>query len=52
MLRDTRFLHYKPSRLAAAAFMLALNANLDTALAKVLKVELLADEHISVDSYF
>jgi len=32
--------------------MLALNANLDTPLAKALDVELLDKEHISVESFF
>ena len=32
--------------------MLALNANLDTPLAKALDVELLDSDHISVESFF
>lgn len=52
MMRDIRFLRYKPSQIAAAAFMLALNANLDTPLAKALDVELLDQEHISIESCF
>lgn len=41
MLRDVKFLSFKPSDIAVAAFMLALNANLDTPLSKALDVELL-----------
>jgi len=52
MLRDNRFLRFKPSEIAVAAFMLALNANLKTPLSKALEVELLDQEHINVDSLF
>ena len=41
MMRDVKFLRYKPSHIAVAAFMLALNANLETPLSKALDVELL-----------
>ena len=52
MMRDVKFLQFKPSEVAVAAFMLALNANLDTPLSKALDVELLEQEHINVESYF
>ena len=52
MMRDVKFLRFKPSHVAVAAFMLALNANLDTPLAKALDVELLEKENISVESFF
>ena len=52
MIRDVKFLRYKPSQIAVAAFMLALNANLETPLSKALDVELLDEEFISVESYF
>lgn len=52
MLRDTQFLRFKPSEIAVAAFMLALNANLDTPLSKALEVELLESDLINVESYF
>ena len=52
MIRDVNFLEFKPSEIAVAAFMLALNANLDTPLSKALDVELLDKELINVDSYF
>ena len=52
MMRDVKFLRFKPSEVAVAAFMLALNANLDTPLSKALDVELLDPELINVDSYF
>ena len=52
MMRDVKFLRFKPSEVAVAAFMLALNANLDTPLSKALDVELLDPEQINVDSYF
>ena len=52
MLKNTNFLKYKSSEIAAAAFMLALNANVDTPIAKALDVELLEQEQINVESYF
>ncbi len=52
MLKDVQFLAYKQSEIAAAAFMLALNANLDTPLSKALDVEVLDKEQISVESCF
>lgn len=52
MLRDVQFLEFKPSEIAAAAFMMALNANLDTPLSKALEVELLDTEMINVESFF
>ena len=52
MLRDVKFLSFKPSDIAVAAFMLALNANLDTPLSKALDVELLDADQMNVDSYF
>lgn len=52
MLRDHNFLTYKPSHIAVAAFMLALNANLETPLSKALDVELLDPQFINVESYF
>ncbi len=52
MLKDVQFLTYKQSEIAAAAFMLALNANLDTPLSKALDVEILDKEKISVESCF
>ena len=52
MLKDVHFLTYKQSEIAAAAFMLALNANLDTPLSKALDVEILDKEKISVESCF
>ena len=52
MLRDVKFLSFKPSQIAVAAFMLALNANLETPLSKALDVELLDKQFINVESYF
>lgn len=52
MMRDVKFLQFKPSEVAVAAFMLALNANLDTPLSKALDVELLDQENINVESYY
>ena len=44
MQKEAKFLQFKPSQIAAAAFMLALNANVDTPVAKALDVELLDEE--------
>lgn len=52
MIRDVKFLRFKPSQIAVAAFMLALNANLETPLSKALDVELLDKQYINVESYF
>jgi hypothetical protein len=52
MLKDVKFLSFKPSEIAAAAFLLALNANLDTPLSKALDVEVLNADLINVESCF
>ena len=52
MLKDVKFLRYKPSHIAVAAFMLALNANLETAIARALEVDLLNHDHIQINSLF
>eukprot|EP00354_Favella_ehrenbergii_P010569 CAMPEP_0170456976 /NCGR_PEP_ID=MMETSP0123-20130129/4420_1 /TAXON_ID=182087 /ORGANISM="Favella ehrenbergii, Strain Fehren 1" /LENGTH=145 /DNA_ID=CAMNT_0010720611 /DNA_START=1101 /DNA_END=1538 /DNA_ORIENTATION=- len=52
MLKEFTFLKFRPSQIAAAAFMLALNANLETPLSEALDVELIDAEMTHVDSLF
>lgn len=47
MIKEARFLIFKPSQIAAAAFMLALNANLDTPIAKALEID-----HNKLDKHY
>ena len=52
MMRDAKFLDFKPSHIAVAAFVMALNANLKTPLSKLLEAEILPRENINMESFY
>lgn len=37
MMKDAKFLEFKPSHIAVAAFVMSMNANLETPLSKIFK---------------
>lgn len=52
MMRDSAFLEFRPSQIAAAAIMLAINANVESPLAKAMQVTLLPKDLFNVETLF
>ena len=52
MMRDSEFLKYRSSCIGAAAFLMSLNANTETPLAKKIEARVLSLEEIDMESFF